>query len=250
MILTTVDTSLIPQAHTMTVDTKSIAPKKKVLITGTTGTLGLECLYFAERNGFLVKDISGSKSMLMDLDNPESVKKCIKNQPVFDLVIMAHGYQNPMLLPKIEDNRHEWERIISSNLSSCAYLTSSLIAHKKISYGGMIVYISSIQASQPKAGRAAYAASKAGLEGLMRSAAQELTDIKARAIALRISQFITPMKGITFTKEQIENINYKMPLGMINPKHIAELIFDLYKNPYITGEVITIDSGHSLQIWT
>ena len=89
------------------------------------------------------------------------------------LLVNAHGVShNGLLARATDDDIHD---TMHSNLTSCLYLlrsvSRSFIAHRS---GGSIVTVGSIVGSQGNVGQAAYAASKAGLEGLTRSASKEL----------------------------------------------------------------------------
>ena len=89
------------------------------------------------------------------------------------ILITAHGASHDALLPRTTD-QHILDTI-HTNLTSCLYLvraaSRSFIADRS---GGSIVTVGSIVGSQGNVGQAAYAASKAGLEGLTRSTSREL----------------------------------------------------------------------------
>ena len=221
---------------------------KTVLIAGATGNMGRACVkYTGEDIRWIPTLVSRDNLNLANWNRVMDFAERASTGP-FDLVIMAHGTQTPCTLSNM--TKFIWGEIIENNLSSSAALITALIKSKKINPSALIVFISSIQATQPRAGRGAYAAAKAGIEGLMRATAVELFDINARAIALRIAQMTEPMKGIKFTPDEILKINKIMPLGLVNPSSIAKLIFETYYNqPFITGEVIEISAGHNLNIW-
>ena len=57
------------------------------------------------------------------------------------------------------------------------------------------------------------------------------------------------MRGITFSPEQVRQIESKIPLPWVAADEVAQFIFDLYDMSSLTGEVIEISSGHKFSIW-
>ena len=90
------------------------------------------------------------------------------------LVNNSGGLLARVPIAEMSDARHQ---VIDLNLSSCFYCTRSVLRH--MPGGGRIVSISSLA---PKTGggdgAAAYAAAKAGLEGLTRAAAKDVAGRK------------------------------------------------------------------------
>ena len=106
---------------------------------------------------------------------------------------------------------------------------------------GRIINVSSVAGLMGNAGQANYAASKAGLIGLTKSAARELAPrgITCNAVAPGFIQ--TDM-----TKDIAEDsgLAASIPLGhMGRPEDVARAIVFLAESDYITGEVLRIDGG-------
>lgn len=216
-----------------------------VLIAGATGNVGQACVKRYETVGWQVKAISTSD---VDLTNWYSTDTFVHSLPAkYDLVVMAQGTQAKYLLKDLDHK--SWFHIVGNNLESAASLTSALMNHNKIAPNGLVVYCSSIQATQPRAGRGAYAAAKAGLEGLSRAVAVELKDIHARTVTLRLGQMTAQMKGIEFDNETAQALRARCFLPWVSPESIADFIASLYRLTFITGEVIEITSGQALNVW-
>jgi len=164
----------------------------------------------------------------------------------YDLVVLANGVQEPVALNALSERGTE--RILWGNLTFTIGIVNSVI--DRINKGGLIVFCSSIQATQPRYGRGVYAAAKAGVEGLMRATAVELFDERnARAVALRIGQMTTQMKNVHFDERQKETLKALSPLEWVTPESVAKLCLDLYYQPSLTGTVIEVSSGQNLNIW-
>lgn len=221
---------------------------KTVLVTGNTGNVGNACVRYVRARSQEWELRGISRSYNFDLTDWDDTAAWVgAHSAPFNLVIMTHGVQDPCFFAGMTGQ--DWNNIIENNLSSAASLTAALIQECKIAIGGLIVYFSSIQATQPRAGRAPYAAAKAGIEGLMRAAAVEIADLGARAVALRIGQMTTPMQGIQFGKDEMDYIKKRIPGPLVDPDDIARLCFQLYEQPSLNGEVIEVSSGHAFNIW-
>ena len=121
-----------------------------VLVTGATGNIGKACMKRSKGLGWSC--VPTSRSMGLDLSDWGATRGWIaKVDRVYDLVIMAHGKQIPATLEELDEDL--WYEVMAANLDSCAALTTALFQEDSMAYGGLIVYISSIQATQPRAGR-------------------------------------------------------------------------------------------------
>jgi 3-oxoacyl-[acyl-carrier protein] reductase len=86
--------------------------------------------------------------------------------------------------PLEETPRAEWDRIVAVNLTSLFETAQVVAPLMRAQGGGAIVVTSSIAAARPRQGIAAYVASKAGVEGLVRALAIEFAPaVRVNAIA-------------------------------------------------------------------
>jgi 3-oxoacyl-[acyl-carrier protein] reductase len=113
--------------------------------------------------------------------------------------------------------------------------------------GGRIVNISSIIATRGYTGLAAYAASKAGLEGLTRSLARELGRRKITVNAVAPGYFESGMSA-SLGSEQREQIVRRTPLGRLaTVEDIVPVVRFLLSDAaaFVTGQTIVVDGGIS-----
>lgn len=237
----------------------------RVLITGVTGNVGQTCAKLFLAQGWEVVGVSRSAGALsagpltkadlytLSLTIDSDIARLIESQPPFDLIIMAHGVQQGCEIgsPDFVDAYHS---VIDGNLTSAIYLTQELIRQGKVNEGGLIVYCSSIQATQTRAGRGPYGIAKAGLEALTRIVAVEQAGRGIRAVALRLGQLESDgepatMRGIAFPSEMLEAMRRRCLAPWVDVKEIASLCRELYNQKSLTGAVLDLDSGHSLSIW-
>jgi 3-oxoacyl-[acyl-carrier protein] reductase len=110
-----------------------------------------------------------------------------------------------------------------------------------------IVTISSM-AAEGNIGQVAYAASKAGVLGITKTAAKELIQYNIKAHAIQPTLIDTPIIGDLLTKEDGKWKKFyegRIPLGIGKPKYVADAILWLCseESNFMTGNVIQLNGG-------
>jgi len=144
----------------------------------------------------------------------------------------------------------EYEGVMDANLKGSFFCAQQAALIMKEGKGGSIVFISSVHSHQCVFGRSLYAASKGGINALMRSVALELAQYHIRANCI-IAGAIRTNRWDHLTQEQIAARRANWPLGLESTgEDIANGVFylgtDLSKT--ITGTELTIDSGISISL--
>lgn len=152
------------------------------------------------------------------------------------------------LKPASSTNKEQYHKVIESSLTTAFATVRSAGQH--LDRGGSVVLISSAAASIGLPNHEAIAAAKAGVSGLMRSA--------AATYAHRNLRFNVVAPGLTetdLTEKIIQNkssLDYSInmhPLGRIGqPEDIARAVsfFLDPKNSWVTGQTLHIDGGLSI----
>ncbi|MCD6447620.1 MAG: SDR family oxidoreductase [Thermoplasmata archaeon] len=142
-----------------------------------------------------------------------------------------------------EISEQQWDEIIETNLKSCYNMCIHSLKHMK--EGGKIIFISSQLAFRGSSHGADYAASKAGMLGLMRSLALELAARKINVNAIAPGTIDTDIIA-GYSREQRMRRIEEIPLKRLGtPEDIANVCLFLASNlaDYITGEVILVTGG-------
>lgn len=109
---------------------------------------------------------------------------------------------------------------------------------------GVIINVSSIAASQGQTGQTAYAASKAGLVGLMLPAARDLAPVGIRVVTICPGAFDTPMSASVPDKVKEGVVSQVLhPRRMGAPEEFAVLVKHIVENRYMNATTVEIDGG-------
>ena len=173
----------------------------------------------------------------------DAVKAAIAHFGKLDILVNNAGITKDNLLLMMKEE--EFDRVIATNLKGAFHMMKHVGAHFLKRKQGTIINIASVSGMMGNAGQANYAAAKAGLIGLTKTAAKELAarGITCNAIA---PGFITTDMTQQLSDKQKEAVIGAIPLKrMGQPEDIAHLAVFLASPlaSYITGEVIKVDGG-------
>jgi len=177
----------------------------------------------------------------------QAVDGIIKESGRLDILVNNAGITRDQLLVRMKEE--DWDQVLTVNLKG-AFNCLKAVAKPMIKQrSGRIINISSVVGIMGNAGQANYAASKAGLVGLTKSAARELAsrNITVNAVA---PGFIDTEMMAPYAKYR-EQMEAQIPARRFaKPEEIADLVTFLLtpQASYLTGAVLPIDGGLSAAI--
>lgn len=154
-----------------------------ILVTGAAGALGSAVARRFLSVGKKVIGVDLKKAsnsniewMEMDLANPKSVENGIaaietQHGPIHSLVHCAGGFRFASIDSTTDA---DLEFLLNANLLSSIYLARALVPRMKVRHEGRLVFVSARATLQAPAGMAAYCATKAGINKLVESLAEEV----------------------------------------------------------------------------
>jgi pteridine reductase len=200
-----------------------------------------------ELNALRGNSVHCAKADLLDLhDLPDLVAAGIKHFGRLDGIVnnASSFYATP--LEAVDDV--QWTDLLGTNLKAPLFLAKAAAAELR-KQQGTIVNIVDIHAERPMQGHLVYSVAKAGLVALTKGLAQELgPQVRVNAVAPGV--IIWPEQGDWDNEERRSQIvQHTLLKREGEPDDIAKAVLFLMGNaPYITGQVIAVDGGRSINL--
>jgi len=140
----------------------------------------------------------------------------------------------------------QWDELMDSNLRGAFFLTQALLPELALA-GGSVVNLLDIHANRPMHGHAVYCMAKAGLQMMTLALAKDLgPQIRVNGVAP--GAILWPEQDSSGQEQQA--ILKKTVMGRAGePRDIASAVAYLGLDaPYVTGQVLAVDGGRSLNI--
>ena len=113
---------------------------------------------------------------------------------------------------------------------------------------GVIIHTSSVAAFEGQIGQVAYAATKAGVLGMMLPIARELAQSGIRVMSIAPGIFQTPMvAGLPPESQESLGKQVPFPSRLGRPGEYAHLVQAIFENAMLNGEVIRLDGAIRMQ---
>jgi NAD(P)-dependent dehydrogenase (short-subunit alcohol dehydrogenase family) len=160
-----------------------------------------------------------------------------------DAVVNCAGITADAVTWKLTDE--QWQRVLDVNLTGSFRIVRAAIPIMRKAGSGSIVLISSVNGLRGKFGQSNYAASKAGVIALTKSAALEAAAFGIRVNAIAPGYVKTPMTAAIPEQFQEEALS-ETPLGRLaEPEDVADPILFLCSPlaRHVTGVVLRVDGG-------
>lgn len=170
----------------------------------------------------------------------ETVAQVIKDFGRVDILVNNAGVTRDNLIALMSDE--DFTRVVNTNLGGCFNMIKACSRNFIRNKSGKIINIASVSALIGIAGQSNYAASKAGIIALTKTAAREFASKNVCVNAIAPGFITTDMTESLNADDIVEKIPLKK-LG--SPEDVANLAAFLADeaSDYITGETIRIDGG-------
>ena len=186
---------------------------------------------------------SGHDIVIADVTDPAAVTAGLTSK-AYNAVINNAGIATTAALhnSSVDDAKH----VINTNLLGNLWVLQASVPALVAAGGGVIVNIASVLGHRPLPQTGIYAASKAAVIQMTRSAALELARDNIRVNALAPGYIMTDLNRAFLQSEDGARLAKKVPMRRFAAAEelSAALIFLLDpQNSYMTGETLTIDGG-------
>mgnify|MGYP001283569757 FL=1 len=237
---------------------------KTIVVTGAARGLGaLFCHAIADAGGTIIAlgrdeaalaamiaDLSGTGHdlILADVAKADAVSGALASRQFDGLVNNAGIAVTAALHSSAED---DVRRVIDTNFLGSLWTLRAAVPVLKAAGGGVIVNIASVLGHRPLPHTGIYAASKAAIMQMTRSAAIELARDHIRVNALAPGYVMTDLNRDFLTSDAGIKLQKRTALHRFaSPAELMPALLFLLDpaNSYMTGETLTIDGGMSASL--
>jgi len=225
---------------------------RTALVTGTAHGIGAAIAAALERNG---ANVHGVDRDSVDVTDREQVAALVAGIDRVDILVNnAGGVVGQVGRPLDEVSDDDWQAVVDANLTSTFVCTRAVVPGMKAAGYGRIVNISSgAGRSVSLTGIQAYASAKAGQIGFTRQTAHELGPFGITVNSIAPGFVLSNPTSIRQWEGYGEE-GQRAILGNIATRRLGEpediangvLFFVAEEASWVTGQVISIDGGHSI----
>ena len=227
------------------------------LVTGAVGAIGAATATAFRDAGYTVvtADRAPGADIEGDLAEAEvaraAVERAVELHGRLNAVVIAHGISGRSLGdgPVADCTEEAWDAVLAANLRSVFLVSKFAVPRLVDAGGGAIVAVGSVLGlvgGDEDFATHAYAASKAGLVGLVRAIAVTYARQGVRANVVAPGLIATPMSARAQASERIRaRLPELQPLtgDFGRPEDVAEAALYLARAAFATGAVLALDGG-------
>ena len=239
---------------------------KNVFVTGSTRGIGLAIAHkfaslganvvlngrsaiseelLAQFADYGVKVVAISGDVSDNADAKRMVEEAVEALGSVDILVNNAGITKDGMALRMSEE--DFDAVLKINLTGTFNMTQAVLKPMTKARAGAIINLSSVVGLTGNAGQANYAASKAGVIGFSKSIAREVAARNVRVNVIAPGFIESDMTAVLSDK-----IKDAM-MGQIPMKHfeqaeeVAEVAVFLAKQEYLTGQVLAIDGGLTMQ---
>ena len=213
------------------------------VVLNSRGEISEELLDEFKPYGVKVLAISGDVSDFTDAKR--MVDQAIEGLGSVDVLVNNAGITQDTLMLKMTEE--DFEKVLKVNLTGAFNMTQAVLKQMIKAREGAIINMSSVVGLMGNIGQANYAASKAGLIGFTKSVAREVANRNVRVNAIAPGMIESDMTAVLSDKVK-DAMLAQIPMKQFGQaEQFAEVTAFLASQDYLTGQVIAIDGGLTMQ---
>lgn len=199
-------------------------------------------------------EAAGSDSLAVGLD----VRKQEEIESAVDAIVARFGRLDILVNnagtsargPALDHTPNDWDEVLETNLRGAFFMAQAAARAMRKTGGGVVINLSSTFAQAVVADRAAYSASKAGLDHLTRVLAKEWAPYRIRVNGVAPATVATESRPHLASGEARRTAISQIPLGRLaTPDDVVPAVLFLAgpAGAFVTGQTLCVDGGFTLR---
>ena len=239
---------------------------KNVFVTGSTRGIGLAIAHkfaslganvvlngrsaiseelLAQFADYGVKVVGISGDVSDNTDAKRMVEEAVEVLGSVDILINNAGITKDGMALRMSEE--DFDAVLKINLTGTFNMTQAVLKPMTKAREGAIINLSSVVGLTGNAGQANYAASKAGVIGFSKSIAREVAARNVRVNVIAPGFIESDMTAVLSDKIK-DAMMGQIPMKRFGQaEEVAEVAVFLAKQEYLTGQVLAIDGGLTMQ---
>lgn len=239
---------------------------KNVFVTGSTRGIGLAIAHkfaslganvvlngrsaiseelLAQLADYGVKVVGISGDVSDNADAKRMVEEAVEALGSVDILVNNAGITKDGMALRMSEE--DFDAVLKINLTGTFNMTQAVLKPMTKARAGAIINLSSVVGLTGNAGQANYAASKAGVIGFSKSIAREVAARNVRVNVIAPGFIESDMTAVLSDKIK-DAMMGQIPMKRFGQaEEVAEVAVFLAKQEYLTGQVLAVDGGLTMQ---
>jgi NAD(P)-dependent dehydrogenase (short-subunit alcohol dehydrogenase family) len=238
---------------------------KRVVVVGA-GGIGSACVRAFADVGTQIAVIDSSRlsldaltsawprvqTVIANVAEPAAARTAIEaaRRSLGGLDVLVHAVGVNLRKPILEFSDDDWDRLMATNLSSAFYCGQAAAKTMTAQRGGRVIFLSSVAGRVAHRNHGPYAASKSGMDQLMRVMAHEWAsdNVTVNAIAPGYTETALTSAHLATrgVRAELEALVPAGRLGDVDDLVGPVLFLASERAAFVTGQVLYVDGGRTL----
>lgn len=190
-------------------------------------------------------------SITADVARPDEIERLVRDAAAAlkGLDILVHSAGGASLGTIDDCSPEQWKSAFDVHVHGAYFLCRQALPIMRKAGEGAIILVSSVAGIRGVPGHLAYATVKGAILQFTRSLARDEADNNIRVNCVAPGIIRTRFHDAMTPEAKVHNLAVRIPLHREGtPEQVAEAVRALVMNDFITGEVLVVDGGASMQI--
>ncbi|NMM43890.1 SDR family oxidoreductase [Rhodospirillaceae bacterium KN72] len=187
----------------------------------------------------------------LDIADTESIEECVAaaDSALGGIDLLVNNAGTVIVKPSLSQTEEDWDAVLDVNLKGAFFMAKACAKRMSAQKSGTIVNISSLLADRVSKTEISYCVSKAGLSHMTRALAYEWAKYGIRVNAIAPGYIVTDLNRAFLESDAGREMMREIPIRRFGkPEDLdgALLYLSTDASAWMTGQIMTVDGGHSL----